>query len=59
MKNNAITTTAFAAAAVVSAGVLAGCDYCQPMLLALVIILAIARWLPAPHRGRHHDNFAS
>ena len=59
MKNNVLTKAAFAAASVLSAGVLAGCTYCQPLLLATVITLVIARWLPAPRRGSHHENFAS
>jgi hypothetical protein len=59
MKNNVLTKTAFAAATVFSPGVLAGCDYCQPLLLAAVITLVIARWLPAAFRGSRHENFAS
>ena len=50
MKNTALNNTAFTAASVFSVGVLAGCTYCQPLLLATVIALAIARWLPAAHR---------
>ena len=59
MKKNALTNTAFAAASVFSVGVLAGCTYCQPLLLASVITLAVARWLPSAYRGNHHDNYAS
>ena len=59
MKNTTLTSTAFVAATVFSGGVLAGCDYCQPLLLATVITLVIARWLPAAHRGSHYGNFAS
>lgn len=59
MKNNLLTKIAFAAASVLSVGVLAGCTYCQPLLLATGITLVIARWLPAAHRGGHHENFAS
>ena len=59
MKNNTLTNTAFAAASVFSVGVLAGCDYCQPLLLAPVIVLVIARWLPAARPGTQYKNFAS
>lgn len=59
MKNTALTNTAFAAASVFSVGVLAGCDYCQPLLLATVITLVIARWLPAANPNTHYENFAS
>jgi hypothetical protein len=59
MKNTALTRTAFVAASVFSVGVLAGCDYCQPLLLATAITLVIERWLPASHRGTHYENFAS
>jgi len=59
MKHNALTNTAFAAATVFSVGVLAGCDYCQPLLLASVITLVIARWLPALNQNTQHENFAS
>jgi uncharacterized membrane protein YhiD involved in acid resistance len=59
MKNNVLTKTAFAAATVFSLGVLAGCDHCQPLLLATVITMAVARWLPAAHRCSHNENFAS
>ena len=59
MKNTALTRTAFAAASVFSVGVLAGCDYCQPLLLATVITLVIERWLPSAHRATHYENFAS
>ncbi len=59
MKNTALTRTAIAAASVFSVGVLAGCDYCQPLLLATVIYLVIDRWLPSKHRATHYENFAS
>ena len=59
MKKITLTNTAFAAASFFSVGVLAGCTYCQPLLLATVITLVIARWLPSAHRGTHHENFAS
>lgn len=59
MKKNPFTKTAFAAATVFSVGVLAGCAYCQPLLLATLIALVIARWLPAPHRGSYSENCAS
>jgi hypothetical protein len=59
MKQSALTNTAFAAASVFSVGVLAGCSYCQPLLLASVITLVIARWLPAAHRDTHDENYAS
>jgi hypothetical protein len=59
MKNTTLIRTAFVAATVFSVGVLAGCDYCQPLLLATVIYLAIERWLPASHRVTHYENFAS
>ena len=59
MKNNALTSTAFAAASVFSVGVLAGCTYCQPLLLASIITLAVAHWLPSSHRGTHDEHYAS
>ena len=59
MNNKTLTNTAFAAASVFSVGVLAGCDYCQPLLLATVITLVIAHWLPAVQQGSHYENFAS
>ena len=59
MRKTALIKTAFAAASVFSVGVLAGCTYCQPLLLATLITLVIARWLPLAHRGTHHENFAS
>jgi hypothetical protein len=58
MKNTVLTATAFAAATVFSVGVLTGCDYCQPLLLASVITLVIARWLPAVNQNTQHENFA-
>ena len=59
MTNNALTKTAFAAASVFSVGVLAGCEYCQPLLLASVITLVIAHWLPAAIKNTQHENFVS
>lgn len=59
MKKTALTNTAFAAASIFSLGVLVGCDYCQPLLLASVITLVIARWLPSAHRGTLHKNCAT
>ena len=59
MNNTALTSTAFAAASVFSVGVLAGCDYCQPLLLAAVIYLVFARRLPSAHRATHYEDFAS
>jgi hypothetical protein len=59
MEKTTLTNTALAAASVVSLGVLAGCTYCQPLLVATVITLVIAHWLPSAHRGTHHENFAS
>ena len=59
MNNSVLTKTALAAASVFSVGVLAGCDYCQPLLLATVIYLVIAHWLPAAQQGDHYKNFAS
>jgi hypothetical protein len=51
MKNTTITNIAIAAATVFSAGVLAGCEYCQPLLLATVVYLVIANWLPSYRRN--------
>ena len=59
MKNNTFTKIAFAAASVFSVGVLSGCDYCQPLLLASVITLVIARWLPSANQTTHYKNYAS
>ena len=59
MKHKALTNTAFVAASVFSVGVLAGCAYCQPLLLASVITLVIERWLPAAQRASQYENFAS
>ena len=59
MKNTALTRTAFAAATVFSGGVLAGCDYCQPLLLATVMTLVITRWMPAAKPNTHYENYAS
>ena len=49
----------FAAATVFSVGVLAGCDYCQPLLLATVMTLVITRWMPAAKPNTHDENYAS
>ena len=59
MNTTATPKTAFAAATVFSVGVLAGCDYCQPLLLATVIYLLIERWQPAAKPSTHYENFAS
>jgi hypothetical protein len=59
MKNTALTSTAFAAASVFSVGVLAGCDYCQPLLLASAIILVMVRWLPSANKSTQYENYAS
>ena len=59
MKNTVLTTTTFVAATVFSVGVLAGCDYCQPLLLASVITLVIEHWLPSANHRTHNENFAS
>jgi hypothetical protein len=45
MKSKTSSIT-FVAATVLSVGVLAGCEYCQPLLLATVTYMAIKPWLP-------------
>ena len=59
MKKIALIDTIFAAATVFSVGVMAGCDYCQPLLLASVIVLFIERWLSAANPNTQHKIFAS
>ncbi|MGD8933849.1 MAG: hypothetical protein PVF35_03660 [Gammaproteobacteria bacterium] len=59
MKNTTITNITIAAAAVFSAGVLAGCEYCQPLLLATVVYLVIDRALPSNGRIGHNKYFVS
>ena len=59
MKNTTITNITIAAATAFSAGVLAGCEYCQPLLLTTVVYLAIANWLPSDRRNIHTEYSAS
>ena len=59
MKNTALTNTTLAAATVFGAGVLADCDYCQPLLLASVVYLVIKRWLPSANQKTQYQNFPS
>jgi hypothetical protein len=59
MKNTTITNSAIAAATVFSAGVLAGCEYCQPLLLATGVYLVIAIWLTSDRRNIQTEYSAS
>ena len=59
MKNTALTNIAIAAAIVLCVGVLAGCDYCQPLLLASAIYLVVTHWLPSANQSTQYQNFAS
>jgi hypothetical protein len=59
MKNTSITNTAIATATVFSTGVLAGCEYCQPLLLATLVYLVITSWLPTRRRNNQNEFCAS
>lgn len=59
MKNTTITNISLAAATVFSAGVLAGCEYCQPLLLATVVYLVITNWLSSDRRNIHTEYSAA
>jgi hypothetical protein len=55
MRTKTITNISIAAATVFSTGVLAGCEYCQPLLLATLVYLVMASWLPSHSRGNQSE----
>jgi hypothetical protein len=56
MKNINSTEIAITAAAVFSIGTLAGCDYCLPLALALLIFTMTQRCLPSDNKRAQYES---